>query len=119
MALKRSYEVRRMMAEMAVEVEVAYMFYWQTAWMLSKGLRPDTEASMLKLWVTELSRHFADAAMRVLGPHGLLETGSKWSPLNGLVPRGYLDSVSATIGAGTSEIQRNIIAVRGLGLPRK
>lgn len=118
-ALRRNYKVRHMMAEMTVQIEVAYMFYWQTAWMLSKELIPNMEASILKLWITELSRQFADTATQVLGPYGLLETGSKWSPLNGLVPRGYLDCVSATIGAGTSEIQRNIIAMRGLGLPRK
>jgi alkylation response protein AidB-like acyl-CoA dehydrogenase len=117
--LARSCIVRNLMAEVALRIEVAYMFYWQTAWMLSKGLLPNMEASVLKLWVTELSRHFAEAAMQVLGLYGLLETGSKWSPFNGLVPRGYLDCVSATIGAGTSEIQRNIIAMRGLGLPRK
>jgi alkylation response protein AidB-like acyl-CoA dehydrogenase len=118
-ALRIGPRVRHMIAEMAVQIDVAYMFYWHTAWMLSKGLIPNMEASILKLWITELSRKFADTAIQVLGLYGLLETGSKWSPLNGLVPRGYLDCVSATIGAGTSEIQRNIIAMRGLGLPRK
>jgi len=117
--LRKNPLVRYRMAQMAVQIEVAYMFYWQTAWMLSKGLIPNVEASVLKLWITELSRYFADTAMQIMGPYGQLKTGTKLAPLNGLVPRGYLDCVSATIGAGTSEIQRNIIAIRGLDLPRK
>ena len=52
------------------------------------------------------------------GPFEHLAETSKWIPLRALVSRGYLESVSATIGAGTSEIQRNIIAQKGLGLSR-
>jgi alkylation response protein AidB-like acyl-CoA dehydrogenase len=111
--------VRQKLAEIATRIEIAYLFYWRTAEMLDKGLVPSVESSLLKLTTTELSRHLADAAMEILGPYGLLEAGSKWTPFRGMAPRGYLDCVSATIGAGTSEIQRTIIATRGLGLPRK
>jgi alkylation response protein AidB-like acyl-CoA dehydrogenase len=47
-----------------------------------------------------------------------LEFNTKWAPLRGKIERLYLTSVSGTIAGGTSEIQRNIIAERGLGLPR-
>jgi alkylation response protein AidB-like acyl-CoA dehydrogenase len=111
--------IRKKLAEIATKIEIAYLFFWRTAEMLDKGLVPNVESSVLKLTTTELSRHLADVAMEILGPYGQLEPGSEWTPFRGLAPRGYLDCVSATIGAGTSEIQRSIIATRGLGLPRK
>ncbi len=111
--------VRKRLAEIAIKIEIGYTFFWKTAAMLDRGHMPNVEASILKLTATELSRGLAEAAMEILGPYGLLEKGSTWTPFRGMAARGYLDCVSATIGAGTSEIQRNIIAVRGLGLPRK
>jgi len=68
---------------------------------------------------TILSRKLADTGLEIMGPYGQLWTGSAHVPLGGRFSLGYLDSLSAVIGAGTSEIQRNILAQRGLGLPRK
>jgi len=118
-ALSRDPLIRNKLAEMAIEIEVAYMFFWQTAWMLDRGLMPNIEASVLKLVTTELSQKLASVGTAVMGHYAQLERGSKWVPLRGRVPAGYLDCISALVGAGTSEIQRNIIAMRGLGLPRK
>ncbi|UCC60157.1 MAG: acyl-CoA dehydrogenase family protein [Dehalococcoidia bacterium] len=109
--------VRDRLAELAVEIEVADVFFWQTAWMLDRGLIPNIEASVLKLVTTELSRKLANTAMDVMGPYAQLERDSKLAPITGRVCTGYLDCISALVGAGTSEIQRNIIAMRGLGLP--
>jgi alkylation response protein AidB-like acyl-CoA dehydrogenase len=111
--------IRNKLAAMAVEIETLYGFYWRTAWMMDQGLVPELEASSLKVFGTELSRKLAGTAMEILGPYGHLERGSKWAPLRGLVNLGYMDSISGAIGAGTSEIQRGIIATRGLGMPRK
>jgi len=111
--------VRARLAEISVKIEIAYMFFWRTASMLDKGQVPSVESSLLKLACTELSRDLADITMEILGPYGQLEMGSMHAPFKGLAPRGYLDCISATIGAGTSEIQRNIIAARGLGLTGK
>jgi alkylation response protein AidB-like acyl-CoA dehydrogenase len=117
--LRKIPSVRLKLAEVATKIEIAYAFFWRTAEMLDKGESPSVESSILKLTTTELSKSFAEIAMDILGPYSLLETDSKWAPFRGMAPRGYLDNISATIGAGTSEIQRNIIATRGLGLPRK
>ena len=117
--LSKNPVVRNKLASMAIEIEVLYGFYWRTAWLMDQGKIPELEASVLKLFATELSRKLASTAMEILGPYGQLEKGSDWAPLGGRISLGYLDSISGPIGAGTSEIQRSIIATRGLGLPRK
>jgi len=110
--------VRKALAAIAVELEVFLSFYWKSAWMQDRGEVPELEASALKLIFTELSVKMANTAVDLLGPYGLLDKGSKWAPFGGRVGMGYLDSISGPIGAGTSEIQKTILATRGLGLPR-
>ena len=73
---------------------------------------------MEKLFVTETAQRITSTGMKVLGMYGQLTEQSKGVPLRGLVQYYYLFSRVETIGGGTSEIQRNIIAQRGLGLPR-
>lgn len=117
-SLAKNPLIRNKMAQIATRIEVAYMLFWRTADMLDRGDDPNVESSILKLIATELARDMAEVAMEILGPYGQLTGNSKWAPIRGLVSRGFLESISATIGAGTSEVQRNIIAQRGLGLPR-
>ena len=117
-ALSQQPLIRNKLVNIAIQIEIAYMFFWHTAWMLDKGLVPNIEASVLKLVTTELSQKLANTGMQVMGHYGQMESTSKWSCLQGRVCLGYLDCISALVGAGTSEIQRNIIAMRGLGLPR-
>ncbi|MBM3945801.1 MAG: acyl-CoA dehydrogenase [SAR202 cluster bacterium] len=109
---------RNRFVEMSIEIEVSRWLSYQIAWMQSRNLVPNKEASIAKLFGSEVSQHLYGLGMDMLGMFGQLEKGSKWAPLHGKVMRGYLSAFSATIGAGTSEIQRNIIATRGLGLPR-
>jgi alkylation response protein AidB-like acyl-CoA dehydrogenase len=70
------------------------------------------------VFCSELIQRLAQVGMQMLGLYGQLEFNTKWAPLRGKIERLYLTSVSGTIAGGTSEIQRNIIAERGLGLPR-
>jgi len=117
--LSEDPRVRKALAAIAVEVEVFQTFFWQSVWMMDRGQVPELEASALKLIFTELSVKLANAAVDLLGPYGLLDKGSKWAPFGGRVGMGYLDSISGPIGAGTSEIQKTILATRGLGLSRE
>ncbi len=110
--------VRNKLAERTVEAEISRWLSYRVAWMQSQDLAPNAEASISKLFGTELTQRVAQTGMEILGLAGQLSEDSAWAPLEGNIQRMYLSSVSSTIAAGTSEIQRNIVATRGLGLPR-
>jgi alkylation response protein AidB-like acyl-CoA dehydrogenase len=73
---------------------------------------------MYKLFQSQLGQRVANAALEILGPAGLLKPEVPEAPMNGRFERSYRYTVVDTIGGGTSEIQKNIIARRGLGLPK-
>ena len=110
--------VRRSLAELAVEVETSRLISYNVAWMQSNDIVPNKEASMGKVVGTELQQHVYSVGMKLMGLYGQLEGDSKYAKLQGRIEKGYLINISATLASGTSEIQRNIIATRGLGLPR-
>ena len=110
--------VRHKLAEIAIECEVGRMLAYRVVWMQAKGLIPNYEASMIKLYATELMQRVAHVGTQIMGLYGQLGIGSKWAPLKGAMEDAYLSTVGRTIAAGTSEVMRNIIATRGLGLPR-
>jgi len=111
--------IRNELAQLVVENEVARMMAYRIAWMFSKGLHPSYESSMSMVFVSEVMRRTADAGMRILGHYGELDRDSKWAVMNARIMRMCLSSLSIGVGGGSNEIQRNIIAMRGLGLPRK
>ncbi len=111
--------VRNKLAEMAVNVEVSYMMSYQIAWLQAKGEVPNKEASMGKMFGTEIEQRTFQTAMQILGLYGQMVPGSKGAPLHGFIENNYLTSIADTIQSGTSEIQRRIVATRGLGLPRE
>ena len=111
--------LRNLMAEMAIEIEVARMLCYRIAWIYSKGGHSNYESSQAMIFGSELLRRISDAGMRVLGQYGQLAFGSHRAVERAMMFRSYLASLSIGVGGGTNEIQRNIIAMRGLGLPRK
>jgi len=114
--------VRYAMADLATEVKVTWLVNYHTAWMMDNGMDvSNKEVSMAKICLTELIEHFADTAIDILGQFGQLESWGlekKWVPLKGVIAREYRGCRDQQIGGGTTEIQKNIIAIRGLGLPR-
>jgi len=116
--LSKDPTVRNRLADMSIEIEVSRMISYNIAWMQSQGTVPNKEASICKVFSTEMQQRLAETGMRMLGLYGQLAPGSKWAPMQGRIERTFLSSHSATLASGTSEIQRNIIATRGLGLPR-
>jgi alkylation response protein AidB-like acyl-CoA dehydrogenase len=109
---------RDRIAELFIEVGVATMLSYKVASMLAAGQVPNQEASTLKLFLSELDQRIANVGVQVLGIYGQLMPGSPLAKLRAQFALTYLTTVPRTIAGGTSEIQRNIIATRGLGLPR-
>ena len=110
-------QVRYRLADLHVEFAVGRLLAYRVAWMQSVGLAPNYEASISKLYGSELQQRLANM-LNVVGLAAQLRDDGMWAPLAARLPQEYLLSVPLTIAAGTSEIQRNIIATRGLGLPR-
>ena len=108
--------VRYELADRMVEVNVGTFLAYRVATMQAQGLLPNHEASASKLFGSELGQRIARTGMHLLGMAGQLRGDSARFDLD--QAQNYLYTVSGTIAAGTSEIQRNIMATRGLGLPR-
>ncbi len=109
---------RQGLAQLRVEFEVARLLLQRAIQMHGQGLDYRAQAAMVKLFNTEFAQRLYETGVGLLGPYGGLRDGSPLAPWDGAIAHGYLSAVQETIGAGTSEVQREIIALRGLGLPR-
>ncbi len=119
--LSHNNALRHELVERYVEAGVATMMSFKiVSIQANEGVAPGHEASVAKLYGTELNQRIQRTGMHVLGMYGQLDakTEGPEPPLKGRIKYMYLRSIANTIEGGTSEIQRNIIATRGLGLPR-
>ncbi len=117
--LKDDPIVRQRVAKLATECEVARLLgvkFVDAA--LRSNKAPTFEASSYKLYATELSQRVADATMDIVGPGAQLALGVEDAPLKGRAESCYTYTVIDTIGGGSSEVQKNIISRRELGLPK-
>jgi alkylation response protein AidB-like acyl-CoA dehydrogenase len=105
------------LADRAIELEVGRLLAYRVAWLMSQDRVPNYEASMSKLYGSEWTQRVARTGLKLMTAHGMARTPEERA-LRARIERAYLTTASATIAGGTSEIQRNIIATRGLGLPR-
>ena len=119
MPLKDDPVVRRRIAQLVTEAEVARVMGLKFVFESAKGgAAPTAEASEYKLFATELSKRLADASMDIAGPGSQLRVKTEDAPMEGRAESTYRYTVIDTIGGGASEIQKNIIARRKLGLPK-
>ena len=73
----------------------------------------------MAVWGNELDQRIANAGTQILGLYGELEPDSKWVRLRGTIEHRYLFTVHLTYGGGSHELMRNLMATRGMGLPRE
>jgi alkylation response protein AidB-like acyl-CoA dehydrogenase len=117
--LKDDPVIRRRIARLVTAAEVARVMGFKFVFESAKGgAAPTAEASEYKLFATELSRRLADASMDIGGPGSQLRVKTEDAPMQGRAESTYRYTVIDTIGGGASEIQKNIIARRKLGLPK-
>ncbi|MBV6424127.1 MAG: Acyl-CoA dehydrogenase FadE26 [Steroidobacteraceae bacterium] len=101
-----------------IAIERLRLLCFKSAWKVDRGQVPTAEASAQKVLASELEQRLADEGMKILGPCGQLESGSPHAPMEGRLVDAWLLAPMMRFGGGTNEIQRDIIAQRGLGLPR-
>lgn len=111
-------DVRRRLARVAIELEVSTLLQRRCVWMAEQGRAPIAEGPMSKLYSTEALVRAAQDINELVGPDALRSRLEPTAPEEGLFEYLMRFSLGTTIYAGTSEVQRNIIAQRGLGLPR-
>jgi alkylation response protein AidB-like acyl-CoA dehydrogenase len=110
---------RLALADRRIEAEVSRMLSYRVVSIQASGNVPNYEASVNKLFGSELRQRIMRTGIQLIGTAALItDPESRWARLSATYTRHYMRSVASTIAAGSSEIQRNVIATRGLGLPR-
>ena len=109
--------IRNKLAQVRIEFEVGRLLIYRVALVMEEGQAPNWESAMSKAYCTEFEKHLACVAMDILGPYGQLKLGSKFVPVRGMAQHSYLGSKGYSLQAGTTEILKNILALRRLGLP--
>jgi alkylation response protein AidB-like acyl-CoA dehydrogenase len=110
--------LRAALARWSTELEVGRLLLFRSAWLSAQGEMPQVEGSMAKLHITEAFVRASSELLDLLGSAGLVASPEPSAALGGLVEHAFRHAVVTTIYGGSSEVQREIIAGRGLGLPR-
>ena len=110
--------VQTSLARVAARVEFLKLLNWKVAWGLTTGAINPADASAMKVFGTELNLETYRALLEIVGQAGYLKRGSPGAVLAGRMERSYAGSLILTFGGGTNEIQRDIISMVGLGMPR-
>ena len=109
--------VQQNLARIYAKVQVLRLMNWKQAWAAASGLPNMADSSSIKVYGSELSIEAYRAMLEVTGAAGILAKGSPGAVLQGKIESSYRNGLILTFGAGTNEIQRDIIAMAGMGLP--
>ena len=111
--------VRSRLSDAAIEAELGRLLSYRVITLQTRGSVPNYEASIATLFNTDMQLRMARSGLEIMGLYGQLDHQDKYAPLKGRFERQYLWQTGLAVGGGTTEIQKNIIAMRGLGLPRQ
>jgi alkylation response protein AidB-like acyl-CoA dehydrogenase len=110
--------VRQKIAQLVIEVEAMKFNSYRGLTQMLKGEEPGPEGSINKLMWSEVNQRIQETALEVIGPYGALAEGEERAPQRGRWSYAFLRARANSIEGGTSEVLRNILAERVLGLPR-
>jgi 3-oxocholest-4-en-26-oyl-CoA dehydrogenase alpha subunit len=110
--------VQQNLARVHAGTDVLRLFNWRQAWNMGNGFLPYQEASAVKVYGSEFYVVAFRLLMEVLGQRATLKRGSPGAVLAGRLERYYRATLVLTFGGGTNEIQRDIISLAGLNMPR-
>lgn len=110
--------MRLRLGELAVDLETLRQLANRNAYLVNENQVSSMVASMAKIWSTEFYYRLTSVVMQLMGPFGQLQKGSKWALLDGEAEVGYRNTPPTRFGGGANEVQRDVVARRGLGLPR-
>ncbi len=116
--LSRDPRVRQKLAQLQIELDTGLRLVKRIIWMQSRGHVPGVEASVNKVWATDLLQRICQQGTAIMGPHGTLMPSSPYVFRQGQPAYGYLETLRSTVSVGANETQRTIIAQRGLRMPR-
>lgn len=114
----RDPSVRTRLADLRARCEAARLLAYRAVSLQARGEVPTAEAAIARMHATRLEQDVGHIGMELLGPTALLRAGDASAPLAGEVQRHFVRNIPTTIAAGALEIQKNVVARRGLGLPR-
>jgi alkylation response protein AidB-like acyl-CoA dehydrogenase len=109
--------VRSRLAQLKIEFEIGRLHMYRVAMVMDEGRAPNWESSMSKVYGTAFEQRLAGAAIEIAGLYGQLSPESKRVPMHGMAYHSYLSSKGYSLQAGTSEVLKNIMALRKLELP--
>jgi hypothetical protein len=111
--------IRAKLAQLKVELEIGRLHMYRVAMVMDEGRAPNWESSMSKAYGTAFEQRLAGAAIEVMGLYGQLSPESKCVPIKGMAYHSYLSSKGYSLQAGSSEVLKNILALRKLELPNQ
>jgi alkylation response protein AidB-like acyl-CoA dehydrogenase len=106
------------LARVYAKLRALQVLNWRSAWSLTEGIPNMSEASALKVMGTEFFVEAYDLLLEIVSAAGIVVEGEPGALFGGLLENAYRGATTLTFGGGVNEVQRDIIAMAGLGLPR-